>query len=94
MTAMLREEVEPMAHMRMYDLHNAEVMDMTSLEWDEETKQLIAKGKALGGMPLTMYIRPDELWKAKDLISWKIVSHMPGMLLRGRKMCKEASRQK
>ncbi|MGN0037970.1 MAG: hypothetical protein ACI36Y_02385 [Coriobacteriales bacterium] len=83
-----------MAHMKVYDLHGAEVMDMSSVEWDEETKQLVAKGKALGGMPMTMYIRPDELWKAKELVSWSVISHIPGMILRGRKMCKESDGRK
>lgn len=34
---------------------------------------LVLKGKITGTMPATIYIRPEELWAARKLLSWPVM---------------------
>lgn len=56
-------------------------MEATSLE--RKGDELIMKGKGMGSLPMTMYLRPEEIWKATKLLSWSVVWYIPVILVKG-----------
>jgi hypothetical protein len=67
--------------MRMMDMHDNAVIEMSSIErWEDS---LMVQAKAYGAMPMTLYIKPEEMWKAKGLLSWPVVRYFPRMMIRG-----------
>jgi hypothetical protein len=67
--------------MQVFDMYGNKTMEAESLERDGE--QLIMKATAFGSMPMTMYLRPEELWSMTKLLSWPIALYLPVMLLKG-----------
>jgi len=57
------------------------MMDVRSIDRDGE--RLVLKGKIMGSMPATIYLRPEDVWAAWRLVSWSVLAAIPVMLLKG-----------
>jgi hypothetical protein len=58
-----------------------EMMDIRSV--DREGDVLLVKGKVMGSMPTTIHLRPEDLWQAWGLLSWRLLVALPGLLIKG-----------
>ncbi|HWQ76008.1 MAG TPA: hypothetical protein VN441_11890 [Syntrophomonas sp.] len=67
--------------MKLHDLYGNVMMEVTSV--DRKDDDLVMKGKMMGTMPATIYLRPDEMWKAMNLLTWAIIRYVPSMLIKG-----------
>lgn len=67
--------------MKMFDMNGAVLMDVASLE--RRGNDLVMKGKMMGTMPATIFIKPEEIWKAKSLLSWSILWYLPIIVIKG-----------
>ncbi|MDY6892769.1 MAG: hypothetical protein SVO26_03515 [Chloroflexota bacterium] len=67
--------------MKMFDMHGAVLMDVASLE--RKGDDLVMKGKMMGAMPATIYIKPEEIWGAKSLLSWSVIWYLPIIVVKG-----------
>ena len=67
--------------MKLMSKDGIEMMDIRSLDRDGDV--LVVKGKVMGSMPTTIHLRPEDLWQAKKLLTWRIVVALPGLLLNG-----------
>lgn len=67
--------------MKMFDMNGAVLMDVASLE--RRGDDLVMKGKMMGTMPATIFIKPEEIWKAKSLLSWSILWYLPIIVIKG-----------
>lgn len=67
--------------MKTYDMYGNITLEVTSLE--RRGAELIMKGKGMGALQMTMYLRPEEIWKATKLLSWSVVWYMPIILIKG-----------
>lgn len=67
--------------MRFYSKEGNTVMDVRSLH--HEGGNLILKGKVMDAMMISIYLKPEDIWKAKDLLSWSIIWHLPFIILKG-----------
>ena len=59
-------------------------MEVYSLQL--EGSNLILNGKVMDVMMISIYLRPEDIWKVKDLLSWSIIWHFPFMLAKGLQM--------
>lgn len=75
--------------MKMYDPHGNELMNAQSLE--RQGDDLVMKGKMMGTMPATIHIRPEELWEARHLLSWSVLSYLPAMFIKGWRRSRKAA---
>ena len=78
--------------MKMYDLYRNVVMDVSSLE--RKGDDLVMKGKMMGTMPATIYIKPEEVWLAKNLLSWSIIWYLPALMVKGWRRSRKQPPQK
>ena len=78
--------------MKIYDMHGNVMMDIISV--DRKGDNLSMKGKMMGAMPATLYLKPTELWQAKSLLSWRVIRYLPSMLIKGWKQSKKAAANK
>ena len=67
--------------MKMFDIHGNALMDVASLE--RRGDNLVMKGKMMGTMPATIYLKPEEIWKAKSLLSWSVLLYIPIIIMKG-----------
>ena len=67
--------------MKMFDMNGAVLMDVASLE--RRGNDLVMKGKMMGTMPATIFIKPEEIWKAKSFLSWSILWYLPIIVIKG-----------
>ncbi|MDY6906807.1 MAG: hypothetical protein SV910_01050 [Chloroflexota bacterium] len=67
--------------MKMYDMHGNTLMEASSLE--RRGDDMVMKGKMMGSMPATIYIRPEEVWQATKLLSWSVLWYMPIIVVKG-----------
>lgn len=65
----------------MFDMHGNVLMEALSLE--RHGDDLVMRGKMMGAMPATIYVRPEEVWQARQLVSWSVLRYLPRMLVRG-----------
>jgi len=66
---------------RMYTKEGSVLMEVSKLSLEES--DLTMKGKVMGTMSATAYIRPEELWGMLGLVSVKLVVYLPFLLFRG-----------
>ncbi len=67
--------------MRMTDMHGNAVIEMRSIErWEDA---LVIQAKVYGTMSMTLYIKPEEMWRSRKLLSWSVVLYLPRMIIRG-----------
>jgi hypothetical protein len=67
--------------MKTYDMYGNVTMETNSLE--RRGDELVMKGKGLGSMPMTLFIRPEEIWNARKLLSWSVIWYMPIIVVKG-----------
>jgi hypothetical protein len=67
--------------MKMFSKEGVEMMDVKSIDRDGDN--LVMKGKMMGSMYASIYLRPQDLWQAMRLLSFGTFLRLPLMLLRG-----------
>ncbi|MFH2046406.1 MAG: hypothetical protein ABIK92_14795 [Pseudomonadota bacterium] len=67
--------------MKMYSKEGVEMMDMLSMS--REGENLVVKGKMMGAMLATIYVKPKDIWQSLGLLSFSIIVYMPVMLVKG-----------
>jgi hypothetical protein len=67
--------------LKIFDMYGEEVMDIRSLR--QKGDDLVVKGKLMGYVPISVYLRPEELWRAVRLLSWACLLYLPVMVVRG-----------
>ena len=66
---------------KMVDLHGNVMMEIMSLE--RKADDLVMKGKMMGTMPGTIYLKPEEAWNGLKILSWQVMRYLPLYLFRG-----------
>jgi hypothetical protein len=67
--------------MKMFTRDGIEMLDVKSI--DREGENLVLKGKMMGTMSTAIYLRPEDLWQALRLLSWRLILSLPLTLGRG-----------
>lgn len=67
--------------MKMVDNYGVVMVDITALK--RRGEDLVVKGKIMGSMPGTFYLKPAEVWSVLGLLSWQVLSYLPVMLFKG-----------
>jgi hypothetical protein len=67
--------------MKMFSKEGVEMMDTMSMARDGDN--IVIKGRMMGAMLATIYLKPKDLWQSLSLLSWPVVSYMPVMLVKG-----------
>jgi hypothetical protein len=67
--------------MKLTSKDGVEMMDIRSLE--READVLVVKGKIMRSMPVTIHIRPEDLWEAYSLFSWRLLLRLPMLMFIG-----------
>jgi hypothetical protein len=67
--------------MKMMDMYGAVTMEITSIE--QRGDSILAKGKAFGAMPITVFLKPEEAWGGRKLLSWRLLWYLPIMFGKG-----------
>jgi hypothetical protein len=67
--------------MKMFSKEGVEMMEVKSIDRDGDN--LIMKGKLMGSMYASIYLRPQDLWQALRLLSFSTFLRLPVMLFRG-----------
>jgi hypothetical protein len=67
--------------MKMYDMYGNVMMEISSLV--RKGDDLVMKGKMMGTMPASIFLRPKEVWESKSLLSWSVIRYVPSMLIKG-----------
>lgn len=67
--------------MKMFSKEGVEMMDMLSMS--REGENLVIKGKMMGAMLATIYVKPKDIWQSLGLLSFSIIVYMPVMLVKG-----------
>jgi hypothetical protein len=67
--------------MKMFTKEGIEMMDVRSIDRDGEN--LVMKGKMMGSMNTAIYLRPEDLWQALRLLSFRILLTLPLTLVKG-----------
>ena len=57
------------------------MMDTRSLH--REGDNLIMKGKMMDAMAMSIVMKPEDIWSAKNLLSWSVIWYMPVLLAKG-----------
>jgi hypothetical protein len=67
--------------MKMFTKEGIEMMDVKSIDRDGEN--LVMKGKMMGSMNTAIYLRPEDVWQALRLLSFRILLSLPLTLVKG-----------
>ena len=67
--------------MKMYSKEGMVMMDTRSLR--REGDVLILKGKMMEAMSMSIYLKPEDIWEARKLLSWSIIWHLPIIIVKG-----------
>ncbi len=67
--------------MKMYSKEGNTMMDVRSLRREGDT--LIMKGKMMEAMNMSIYLKPEDLWASKSLLSWSVIWYMPIIIVKG-----------
>ena len=49
----------------------------------KEGDDLAMKGKMMGAMTMTIYLKPEDVWNGKSLLSWSVIFYLPVMVVKG-----------
>jgi len=66
-----------------------EMMDVKSIQ--REGEKQVLKGKIMGSMPATIYLRPEDVWAGWQLLSWRVLAGLPLMLLKGSRRSRKSA---
>jgi hypothetical protein len=67
--------------MKLLSKDGIEMMEIRSVV--READVLVVKGKVMGSIATTIHLRPEELWQAYRLLSWRILLALPLLMLKG-----------
>jgi hypothetical protein len=67
--------------MKMYSKEGNVMMDTKSLR--REGDVIIMKGKMMEAMSMSIYLKPEDIWEGKKLLSWSILWYMPIIMFKG-----------
>lgn len=67
--------------MKICDRYGAELMHIKSLQ--KKGDDFIMKGKMMGHIPTSVYLKPEQFVNAIGLLSWSTFLHVPVMLCKG-----------
>jgi hypothetical protein len=67
--------------MKLFSKDGIEMMDVKSISHDKG--KLVIKGKMMGAMAATIYVKPEDMWDAFCLFPAKLVLRMPVIMLQG-----------
>lgn len=67
--------------MKLFSKDGIEMMDVKSI--DREGDRLVLKGKMMGAMATTIYVKPEDMWSALRLFPLSVILRMPLLLARG-----------
>lgn len=76
---------------RFYDRGGVEMVDLKDLRIKDNT--ILMKANLLQSMPSTIYVRPDEVWKVLNMVTFDLIKGLPGYLIAGYRTCKEQERE-
>jgi hypothetical protein len=65
----------------MFTKEGIEMMDVKSIDRDGDN--LVMKGKMMGAMHASIYLRPQDLWQALRLLSLATLLRLPVLLVKG-----------
>jgi hypothetical protein len=77
--------------MKLVSKDGVEMMDIRSLERDGEV--LVVKGKIMRSMPVTIHLRPEDLWQAFSLFTCTTLLRLPMLLFKGFTRSRRAKRE-
>jgi hypothetical protein len=67
--------------MKMYSKEGVEMMDMLSMT--REGENLVVKGRMMGAMLASIYVKPKDVWQSLGLLSFSTIVYLPVMLVKG-----------
>ena len=67
--------------MKMYSKEGNIMMDTRSLRRDGDV--LIMKGKMMEAMSMSIFLKPEDIWAGKKLLTWSVIWYMPVILFKG-----------
>ena len=67
--------------MKMYSKEGSVLMETVWIR--REGDILVMKGKMMEAIPSLIYVRPEEIWRGRKLLSWSILLYMPVLLFKG-----------
>ena len=67
--------------MKMYSREGNSLMHIKTLR--REGCNLVMKGKMMDAMTMSVYLKPEDLWQGKSLLSWSVIWYMPFIILKG-----------
>lgn len=79
--SLLTSKIHPADEMVAYDIYGNPMATITRITIKDGN--IAAKAVLLGSMPATMYLRPEEVWKALGMISWDTIVGLPRFLITG-----------
>jgi hypothetical protein len=77
--------------MKLMSKDGVEMMDVRSLE--REGDLLVLKGKIMRSMPVTIHLRPEDLWQGFSLFTWPTLLRLPMLLFKGFTRSRQAKRE-
>ena len=67
--------------MKMYDKEGNEMMNMLSLR--REGDNLVVKGKMMGAITTSIYVKPEDAWASLSMLSWSVIWYSPIIFIKG-----------
>lgn len=67
--------------MKLFDTYGNTMLETASLE--RQGDDLVMKATVMGAMPMTVYIRPEEIWSMMKLLSWPVIWYLPIIMAKG-----------
>jgi hypothetical protein len=77
--------------MKLMSKDGVEMMDIRSL--GREGDVLVVKGKIMRSMPVTLHLRPEDLWEAFSLFTWTTLLRLPMLLFKGFRRSRQTKRE-
>lgn len=67
--------------MKMYSKEGVEMLETMSMTRDGDN--LVIKGRMMGAMVTSIYLKPKDLWQSLGLLSFSTMAYLPVMLVKG-----------
>jgi len=68
-------------NMKMYSPDGNVMIEAISLK--KEGRDLVMKAKVMDTLRSNVYIRPEEVWKGKGLLSFSVLLYLPFLVFKG-----------
>lgn len=67
--------------MKIYNKDGIEMIEIKSIAREDD--RLVVKGKMMGAMATTIYLSPQDVWRAFALMRWSTIASLPVFALKG-----------